>query len=139
MLRAKGYRVLARHFRHPLGEVDLIVRRGRLMIFILAKFRADRDAGPCAVSLVQWRRISAGTSGFVLRHLQYVGLVWRFEIFVVGGYGRFRTIKISCALEPARNFGESVGREARSARRALVERDADGLTRWSANGSDCRY
>ena len=34
VMRAKGYRVLARNFRHPLGEVDLIVLRGRLLIFV---------------------------------------------------------------------------------------------------------
>ena len=50
VLRAKGYRVLARNFHHPLGEVDLIVRRGRLLIFVEVKFRADRDTGPYAVS-----------------------------------------------------------------------------------------
>ena len=33
-LRAKGYRVLARNFRHLLSEVDLIVRRGHLLIFV---------------------------------------------------------------------------------------------------------
>ena len=90
VLRAKGYRVLARNFRHPLGEVDLIVRRDRLLIFVEVKFRADRDTGPYAVSPAQWRRISAGASGFVARHPHYAGLVWRFDLFVVGGTGRFR-------------------------------------------------
>ena len=80
-----------------------------------------------------------GYFGFVARYPHYVGLVCRFDMFVVGGNGRFRTIKISGALEPARNFGESVWRGVRGARRVLVERDAHGLTRWSANGSDCRY
>ncbi|MEC8094484.1 MAG: YraN family protein, partial [Pseudomonadota bacterium] len=90
VLRAKGYRVLARNFRHPLGEVDLIVRRDRLLIFVEVKFRADRDTGPYAVSPAQWRRISAGASGFVARHPHYAGPVWRFDLFVVGGNGRFR-------------------------------------------------
>jgi len=90
LLCAKGYRVLARNFRHPLDEVDLIVRRGRLLIFVEVKFRADRDTGPYAVSPAQWRRISAGASGFVARHPHYAGLVWRFDLFVVGGNGRFR-------------------------------------------------
>ena len=65
VLRAKGYPVLARNIRHPLGEVDLFVRRGRLLIFVEVKFRADRNAGPYAVSPAQWRRLSAGASGFV--------------------------------------------------------------------------
>ena len=90
VLRAKGYCLLARNFRHPLGEVDLIVRRGRLLVFVEVKFRADRDARAYAVSPAQWRRISAGASGFVARHPHYAGLVWRFDLFVVGGKGGFR-------------------------------------------------
>ena len=47
----KGYRVLAWNFRHPLGEVDLIVRRGRLLVFVEVKVRANRDAGPYVARL----------------------------------------------------------------------------------------
>lgn len=90
VLRAKGYRLLARNFRRPLGEVDLIVRRGKLLVFVEVKFRADHDAGAYAVSPAQWRRISAGASGFVARHPPYAGFVWRFDLFVVNGKGRFR-------------------------------------------------
>ena len=90
MLRANGDRVVARNFRHPLGEVDLIVMRGRLVIFVEVKSRADLDAGPYAVSPAQWRRICAGSSRFLARHPHYAGLVWRFDLFVVGGNARFR-------------------------------------------------
>ena len=34
LLRAKGYRILARRFRVPAGEIDLIVRRGRVVAFV---------------------------------------------------------------------------------------------------------
>ena len=85
--------MLARNFRHPLGEVALIVWHGRLLIFIEVKFCADRDAGPCAMSPEQWRRISAGASGFVARHRHCAGLVWRFDMFVVGRNGGFRRNK----------------------------------------------
>ena len=89
-LRTKSYHVLAWNFRHPLDEISLIARRGRLLIFVEVKFRADRDAGPYAVSPAQWRRSSAGASGFLARHPHYAGLVWRFDMFFVGGNGRFR-------------------------------------------------
>ena len=118
--------MLARNSHHPLGEVDLIARLGRLLIFVEFKFRAYRDTGPYAGCLP-----SGGASARVLPDLSPA-----INIMALGVSG---TIKISGALEPARNFGESVGREARGARRVLVERDAHGLTRWSANGSDCRY
>ena len=108
VLRAKGHRLLARNFHHPLGEVDLIVGRGGLLVFVEAKFRADHDAGAYAVSPAQWRRISAGASGFVARQPHCAGFVWRLDLFGVNGNGRFRHKKNFSALEPTRNFGESV-------------------------------
>ena len=90
VLRAKDYCVLARNFRHPLGEVGFIVRCGRQLLFDKGKFCADRDTGPFAVPLAQWRRISAGASGLVTRHPQYAGCFWRFDTFVGGRNGRFR-------------------------------------------------
>ena len=41
--RLRGYQVVARLFRTPLGEIDLIARRGRLLAFIEVKARADLD------------------------------------------------------------------------------------------------
>lgn len=35
--RAKGYRVLARRYRSPVGEIDLIVRRGNALVFVEVK------------------------------------------------------------------------------------------------------
>ena len=90
VLCAKGYRLLVRNFRHPLGEVDLILRRGRLLVFVEVKFRADSDASAYAVSPAQWRRISAGARGFVARHPYYAGHVWWFDLFVVAAMGRFQ-------------------------------------------------
>jgi putative endonuclease len=110
VLCAKGYRLLVRNFRHPLDEVDLILRRGRLLVFVEVKFRADSDASAYAVSPAHWRCISAGAPGFVARHPYYADHGWRFNLFVVVAMGPTSTRKISGALEPTRNFGESVGR-----------------------------
>lgn len=39
LLRAKGYRILARRHRTPVGEIDLIARRGRHFAFVEVKAR----------------------------------------------------------------------------------------------------
>lgn len=41
LLRLKGYRILARRFRVPVGEIDLIARRGRHFAFVEVKARRD--------------------------------------------------------------------------------------------------
>ena len=53
-LALKGYRTLARRFRSPAGEIDLIVRRGRLVVYVEVK---ARRRGPAIVSERQRRRI----------------------------------------------------------------------------------
>ena len=40
VLRLKGYRILLRDFRTPVGEVDIVARRGRTLVVIEVKARA---------------------------------------------------------------------------------------------------
>ena len=49
-LSLKGYRLLARRFKTPHGEIDLIMRRGRATVFIEVKQRADLDSALLSVS-----------------------------------------------------------------------------------------
>ncbi|MGF1624621.1 MAG: YraN family protein [Alphaproteobacteria bacterium] len=44
-LRLKGYQVVTRDLRTPLGQIDLVVRRGRVLAIVEVKRRGDlRDA-----------------------------------------------------------------------------------------------
>ena len=52
-LRLKGWRILAVRARTPVGEVDLIARRGRVLAFIEVKARATE--GEAALALDDWR------------------------------------------------------------------------------------
>lgn len=45
LLTLKGYRVEQRNWRCPLGEIDLIVRRGKVLVFVEVKTRTSRAAG----------------------------------------------------------------------------------------------
>jgi putative endonuclease len=40
-LRLRAYRVLAMNYRCRLGEIDLIARRGRYIVFVEVKLRRD--------------------------------------------------------------------------------------------------
>ena len=44
-LQDRGYRILEMNFRCRQGEIDLIARDGRYIVFIEVKYRADRRAG----------------------------------------------------------------------------------------------
>src|ERR1700760_4881707 len=56
-LFAKGYRILAKRFRSPHGEIDLIVRRRNLLAFVEVKARATLDEAAFAVTPRQQARI----------------------------------------------------------------------------------
>src|SRR5437868_11186706 len=58
-LIAKGYRILARRWRSPAGEIDIVARRRGLLIFVEVKARERLDDAAEAVILRQQRRIIA--------------------------------------------------------------------------------
>ncbi len=54
-LESCGYRLLDRHFRRPGGEIDLILLRGDLVVFVEVKTRGPRSPAPAAYWLTPWQ------------------------------------------------------------------------------------
>lgn len=57
LLRLKGYRILAQRLRTPVGEIDLLVRRGNTVAVIEVKHRPDLDSAAGAISPRQRKRL----------------------------------------------------------------------------------
>jgi len=54
-LKKKGYRLVERNYRCPVGELDLIALDRRVIVFVEVKTRADdRFGGP--LESVHWRK-----------------------------------------------------------------------------------
>lgn len=49
LLIAKGYRIAARRWKTPFGEIDIVARRGRTLVFVEVKAR--ETSGDAAESL----------------------------------------------------------------------------------------
>lgn len=77
--RLKGYRVLARDLRLPAGEIDLVLRRGRLLVLVEIKARALGARIEEAIPDRQWRRIAAAAEQFCARRPAYGALGRRFD------------------------------------------------------------
>ena len=82
-LRLKGFGILHRRYRNPGGEIDLIARRGKLIIFVEVKARADtRDAAE-AITPRQQRRIRRAGEIFLAAAPELVALNSRFDAVLV--------------------------------------------------------
>ncbi|HUB96670.1 MAG TPA: YraN family protein [Stellaceae bacterium] len=82
-LRCKGYRVLARRYRVPVGEIDLIVRRGRVLVAVEVKARADWDAAAASIQGRQRRRIARALEQFRGSRPDLATLDARFDVMLV--------------------------------------------------------
>jgi putative endonuclease len=58
-LIAHGFRILARRWKSPLGEIDIIAARRHLLVFVEVKARANLDAAAESVTPRQKQRIAA--------------------------------------------------------------------------------
>lgn len=67
-LRLKGWTILARRVRTPVGEVDLIARRGRTLAFVEVKARADKAQAAFALDEWRLRRVAAAAGALAHRY-----------------------------------------------------------------------
>ena len=83
LLMAKGFRLLARRYKTPLGEIDLIVKRGRLIVFVEVKARATQREGLESVGRMSERRIVGAADLWLAKHPDAAGLDLRYDMVVV--------------------------------------------------------
>src|SRR3979411_3431459 len=69
-LMAKGYRILAKRFRTPYGEIDIVARKRSLIVFIEVKARASLDEAADAVTPRQQARIIDDAQAWLMEHPQ---------------------------------------------------------------------
>ncbi|HUN50282.1 MAG TPA: YraN family protein [Candidatus Sulfotelmatobacter sp.] len=83
LLRLKGYRVLARDWRVPVGEIDILARRGSVLAAIEVKRRGDLATAAASVGPQQRRRILRALEAFVARRPALGELTLRFDVMLV--------------------------------------------------------
>jgi putative endonuclease len=82
-LRLKGWRIVERNFRCPLGEIDVIARKGDLIAFVEVKARASQSEALDAVTGKAKRRIANAARYWIGRQPDADRLSWRFDIVAV--------------------------------------------------------
>jgi putative endonuclease len=82
-LIAKGYRILARRFRTPVGEIDIVARRRKMLIFVEVKARNRLDDAAEAVSDRNKLRIVAAAEFWLSQNPDDVTSEMRFDAVLV--------------------------------------------------------
>ena len=83
-LRRRGYEILARQFRTRRGEIDIVARHGRTVVFVEVKARSGQEfgGGAAAVTWRKQRRIARVALEFLARHGTQ-DVPCRFDVVVV--------------------------------------------------------
>ena len=79
----KGFRIVARRYKTPVGEVDLIVRKRNLVVFIEVKARPDTQSALDSISRSAQRRIEAAGEWWITKQKDGARLSWRFDVIAV--------------------------------------------------------
>jgi putative endonuclease len=83
LLVAKGYRILARRWKTPFGEIDIVARRRRALVFVEVKARERADDAAESVTERTKRRIVAAAELWLAHHPADAQREIRFDVMLV--------------------------------------------------------
>jgi putative endonuclease len=83
LLIAKGYRILARRWKTPFGEIDIVARRRHALVFVEVKARERTDDAAEAVTERSKRRIIAAAELWLARNPADAQREIRFDVILM--------------------------------------------------------
>lgn len=78
----KGYRILRRRYKTPVGEIDLVAVRKKTLAMVEVKAREKAEDGLCAVNVRSQGRIARAAGYFLAAHPSYAEYNIRFDVVV---------------------------------------------------------
>ncbi|MEN9895604.1 MAG: hypothetical protein RIR97_1456 [Pseudomonadota bacterium] len=82
-LMAKGYRILALRYKTPLGEIDIVARKGDLVVFCEVKARKSVNEAVFAVSTTAQKRIRNASDLWLSKQAKAAVLSQRYDIIAI--------------------------------------------------------
>jgi putative endonuclease len=83
LLIAKAYRIVARRWKTPFGEIDIVARRRRELVFVEVKARDRLDDAAEAVTDRNKRRIVSAAELWLAHHPNDAQCFIRFDVILV--------------------------------------------------------
>lgn len=82
-LRLRGWHILAMRARTPVGEVDLVARRGKVLAFIEVKARASAAQAELALDDYRLRRVVRAAEALLPRYGRAGDIVRVDAMFII--------------------------------------------------------
>jgi putative endonuclease len=82
-LRIQGYRIIAQRQRTPVGEIDVVARRGKILAIVEVKARSDRSKALESVSKRQRKRLERAAQWLIAGRTDLASLNIRFDVMAV--------------------------------------------------------
>lgn len=85
-LMLKGYRILAARYKTPLGEIDLVARRGGVLAFVEVKGRARHADAAASIHARNQARVVRAAQWWLAAHPHHADCTIRFDALTVAWY-----------------------------------------------------
>lgn len=82
-LRLNGYHLLEERFKTPLGEIDLIVKKENMVVFVEVKLRRTVEAAAEAIHAKNQSRVRHAAELYLQQHPEYNEYEMRFDALVM--------------------------------------------------------
>ncbi len=82
-LRGHFFRILDRNYRVQGGEIDIVAQRGRLIVFVEVKARADLETAALSITAAKQRRIRRAVHHWLGRHPAAAGCDLRADALLI--------------------------------------------------------
>lgn len=94
-LNKQGVTILARNFRSKFGEIDLIARHKKELVFVEVRFRSSQGFGSAVetVNISKQRKLIKTAEYFLLTHPELAQLFMRFDVIGVDAQQNIEWIK----------------------------------------------
>jgi len=92
-LRLRGFAVLATRWRTKVGEIDLVARRGDLVVFVEVKRRATLAAAAEAVTATNRARVVRAAEQYLARRPDLAACTVRFDAVLLAPWAAPRHVE----------------------------------------------
>lgn len=82
-LRLRRYKIIETRYKTPVGEIDIIARKGGTLVFIEVKGRKTLSTALACLTPRMRQRISRAAALYISHNPKYAGMDMRFDLIVM--------------------------------------------------------